>query len=119
MVREPEQSLLILEEQLLGVTHLELGAWLMQSWNMPEEVLSAIRQHHDEEFSGPYAVYPNLVLLANRLLAGHGIGDEHSSDLPGDLLARLGISEADARAALAAVLEHAEGLEIMASRLAA
>ncbi len=119
VAREPERPLLVLEEQLLGVTHLELGAWLMHSWNMPEEVLSAIRQHHDEEFSGAYAVYPNLVLLANRLLAGRGIGDEHASDLPGDLLARLEITEADARASLEAIVEHAEGLEVMASRLAA
>lgn len=113
------RPLLALEDGLLGVAHPELGAWLMQSWNMPDELVRAIREHHDEEYAGPYAIYPNLVLLANRLLASHHIGDEHSNDLPGDLLARLNISEADAHAALAAVIEHSEGLEIMASRLAA
>lgn len=117
--REPARPLPELEDELLGVSHAELGAWLMQAWNMPDELVSAVRLHHDEEFDGAHALFPNLVLLANRLLASVDIGDEHCRDLPGDLLARLGISEPDARAALAVVCEHAEGLEIMASRLAA
>lgn len=119
LAREPGRPLLSLEDELIGVSHVELGAWLMQSWNMPDELVSAIGNHHDEEYAGSYAIYPNLVLLANRLLAAHQIGDEHSVDLPGDLLARLAITDADAHAALAAVLEHADGLNIMASRLAA
>ena len=119
LAREPGRPLLSLEDELLGVSHVELGAWLMQSWNMPDELVSAIANHHDEEYAGAYAIYPNLVLLANRLLAAHQIGDEHAVDLPGDLLARLAITEADAHAALAAVFDHADGLNIMASRLAA
>lgn len=119
LAREPGRALPTLENELLGVSHVELGAWLMQSWNMPDELVNAIRHHHDDEYVGMYAIYPNLVLLANRLLAAHHIGDEHTEDLPGDLLARLGITEADALAALAAVIEHADGLEVMANRLAA
>lgn len=116
---DPGRALVTVEDEILGVSHVELGAWLMQSWNMPDELTTAIRNHHDEEYVGPFAIYPNLVLLANRLLAAHRIGDEHSEDLPGDLLARLGLTEQDARAALEGVMEHAEGLEVMASRLAA
>lgn len=116
---DPGRALVTVEDELLGVSHVELGAWLMRSWNMPDELVAAIRNHHDEEFVGAFAIYPNLVLLANRLLASHRIGDEHSDELPGDLLARLGLTEHDARTALDAVMEHAEGLEVMASRLAA
>lgn len=119
LAQEPGRALTVLEDELLGVSHVELGAWLMQSWNMPDELTSAIRHHHDEEYTGAYAIYPNLVLLANRLLAARQIGDEHVDDLPGDLLARLGLTEAEARAALEAVAEHGEGLQIMARRLAA
>lgn len=116
---EPGRALPALEDELLGVSHTELGAWLMRTWNMPEELLGAIRHHHDEEYAGSYAVYANLVLLANRLLASQQIGDEHCDDLPSDLLARLSLTKADAQAALAAVMEHGEGLEVMAKRLAA
>ena len=35
------------EAELFGVDHSEIGAQLAQYWNLPEEIVSAIRNHHD------------------------------------------------------------------------
>lgn len=35
------------EAEIFGVDHCEIGAQLAQYWNLPEEVVSAIRTHHD------------------------------------------------------------------------
>ena len=36
------------EAELFGVDHSEIGARLAQYWNLPEEIVSAIRNHHDD-----------------------------------------------------------------------
>ncbi len=115
----PERSLEELELKALGVTHGELGSWLMEAWEMPREIIEAVGEHHDPDHYSDYSVYANLVLIANRLLSRHGIGEAESSELPAELLARLGLSEAAAERALEQVLSDAEGLEFMARKMAA
>lgn len=116
---EPQTALTELEQRLLGISHMEIGQWLMEGWNMPDEVVVTIREHHNEEYDGPHAPYANLVLLANRALARIGLGDERGTALPGDLLARLGLSPQDVENALATVHDSRDGLDSMALQLAA
>ncbi len=115
----PELSLAELELKAVGVTHGELGRWLMEAWEMPREIIEAVGMHHDPEHHSDYSIYANLVLIANRLLSRHGIGEAESSELPAELLERLGLSEAAAERALEQVLSDAEGLEFMARKMAA
>ncbi len=35
------------ERMVLGIDHAEVGAHLMQDWNLPEDVVAATRWHHD------------------------------------------------------------------------
>lgn len=117
--QDPQAPLTELEQRLLGVSHMEIGVWLMQAWSMPDEVVAAIREHHNEEYDGSHAQYANLVLLANRLLARLDVGDEALGELPGGLLARLGLSAEDAEGALALVHDNGAGLDGMAAQMAA
>lgn len=79
----PEISHVAIEKHLIGISREQISAWLMQSWNMPEEVSTALRYQQDGEYTGPHAIYANLIFIAMRLFRQHGIGDappEHVSD---------------------------------------
>ena len=113
------QPILDQEMAVLGIEHGELGVWLLERWNMPEEILIAVRHHHHENYDGPHAVYPRLALLADRMLKGHGIGDAPSHDLPAYLLEVLGLQEIQTVMVMGRILEGIEGLNVMARNLAA
>lgn len=82
----------IIERYVLGVEHWHIGAWLMQAWELPEEVISAVRWHHYEDCTQPHAEYSNLVLLANRLLTHATLGQETNHRLPALIMFTLGLS---------------------------
>jgi HD-like signal output (HDOD) protein/prolyl-tRNA editing enzyme YbaK/EbsC (Cys-tRNA(Pro) deacylase) len=81
-----------IEQHLLGITREQIGAWLMRFWDMPEELASALRFQHDPDYDGEYAVYPNLVCLATRLLRSCGIGSGPQVEIPDALYQRLGLT---------------------------
>lgn len=107
------------ETRLLGVCHDELGAWLMEAWRMPPEIIVAVRSHHAVHYAGPHAIYAQLVLLADHMLKEHGIGDGASHDLPPEVLAALGLEEIQAVMVMNRILEGCEGLNAIARNLAA
>lgn len=117
--KQPEVPVNVQEQQLLGVTHTELGGWLMQAWNMPEEILVSQREHHNPDYDGPHANYVHLLLLSDALLKGHEIGDADSSELPAKSLAALGLEEAEAQNILERLIESREALDAMARQLVA
>ena len=107
------------ETRLLGVCHPELGAWLMEAWRMPPEIIVAVRAHHDVHYNGPHVIYAQLVLLADHMLKEHGIGDGASHELPPEMLAALGLEEIQAVMVMNRILEGCEGLNAIARNLAA
>ncbi|MFH1068811.1 MAG: HDOD domain-containing protein [Candidatus Glassbacteria bacterium] len=46
LVAEKEILLARAEEEVFGVTHAEVGAWLAHRWNLPPTLTEAIRLHH-------------------------------------------------------------------------
>jgi HD-like signal output (HDOD) protein/prolyl-tRNA editing enzyme YbaK/EbsC (Cys-tRNA(Pro) deacylase) len=116
---QPERSVLELERELVGVTHTEMGLWLVEAWNLPKEIIETVREHHNGDFRGDYAIYPNLVHIANRLLKRFGMGDALGIELPADLLQAVGLNEEQAEAALGTVLQMRDGLQFMARKMAA
>ena len=120
MVSEsPDIPILDHELSTLGIEHGELGAWLLEKWNIPDEIIIAARQHHHENYDGPHAVYPRLVLLADRMLKSLGVGDASSNELPAHLLESLGLKEIQTVMVMGRILEGLEGLNVMARTLAA
>lgn len=115
----PERPIIELEREVLGIEHSELGAWLLEKWDMPEEVITAARHHHDEHYQGQHAVYSHLVLLADRILHQHAIGDAHNSDLPAHVLDALGLKEIQVVVIVSRLLGGLDGLNTMARTLAA
>jgi HD-like signal output (HDOD) protein/prolyl-tRNA editing enzyme YbaK/EbsC (Cys-tRNA(Pro) deacylase) len=117
--KRPDAPILKLETDLLGVTHLELGTWLMEHWNMPGEILAAVREHHNPDYDGVHAIYAHLVLVANRLLKRQGLGDAESLDLPAALMEALSLSEEQVELVLTSVTDATEALDGIARQLAA
>ena len=117
--RNPRAPIVALESGTLGVTHMELGSWLMEAWDMPGELITSIKEHHNEGYQGVHAVYPNLVFISNRLLNTIGSGDEASNKLPGAIIRNLGLTEDRVLEIFADVMEKRESLDYMAVQMVA
>ena len=105
------------ERYVLGVEHWHIGAWLMQAWSMPEEVIAATRWHHSEDCTQPHAEYANLVLIANRLLQHIGLGEENNNRLPALAMFTLGINRDQAFDALLRVQASMTELDSLSQAL--
>jgi HD-like signal output (HDOD) protein len=119
LMQQPDRPILELEREVLGVTHTELGLWLMEAWDMPREIIEAVREHHNPQYHSDYSEYANLVCLSNQLLRRLGIGDAETMDISPSLLDALGLNEVQAEAALGTVLGGRENLEFIARKMAA
>lgn len=114
-----DKSVVELERQVLGTDHMEIGAWLMRSWNLQAEIQVAVAEHHDELYNGVHASYARLSLLADRLLKRHDIGDAESTELPEAILSSLGISVQQAEEQLENIINSAQDLDQLAQQFAA
>lgn len=107
----------VVERYVLGAEHWHIGAWLLQAWHMPEEVVAAVRWHHHEDCTQPHAAYSNLVLIANRLLHYIGLGEEQNNRLPALAMFTLGITREQAIAALEQVQASMAELDALSAIL--
>ena len=110
---DTERAVVDIEHETMGADHQEIGAWLLRRWNLQEEIVVAVAEHHHPHFAEGHARYAHTVLLADRLLKRHGIGDAESEELPEGLLAGLELSKEDAEAALEAIMAAGPDLELL------
>jgi putative nucleotidyltransferase with HDIG domain len=104
------RSLEDVEQEVLGASHAEVGAYLLSLWGLPTTIVEAVAHHHDAE-SMPHREFdlPHLVYLADWLAHDQGQGlDEIEASLARPdqaYLDELGAAEplARAQAALAPV----------------
>lgn len=115
----PDQAVTNMETRLLGITHNELGAWLMQAWKMPEELIIAVEHHHNIDYFGRHADYVLLLNLSERLLKMHGLSDAESDDIPMELLEALCLTEEQVYLVTDNVLTGGEVLREMAFSISA
>ncbi|GAB3376954.1 aminoacyl-tRNA deacylase and HDOD domain-containing protein [Azotobacter armeniacus] len=109
----PHVPHLLIEHHLLGITREQIGAWLMEHWQMPEELAVALNCQHDPDYRGRHAVYANLVYLAVNLLRNRGIGGTPQEEIPQRLLDDLGLTRARAEEALDRVLAAETALRVL------
>ncbi|MBN2418195.1 MAG: HDOD domain-containing protein [Deltaproteobacteria bacterium] len=56
------------EEETLGITHAEVGAYLMELWGLPSSIIEAIAFHHNPSLYGDNCFSPlTAVYIANSL----------------------------------------------------
>lgn len=105
-------------QEVLDMGHAQMGAWLMQSWEMPPEIVVTVREHHNPAYDGEHAVYSHLVLVTDHLLKRHGIGDAADGELPDISLRRIGVKEDLLAELVEELIENAGDLDSMARSLA-
>jgi putative nucleotidyltransferase with HDIG domain len=102
------------ERMVLGVDHAEVGAHLLERWNLPPEVSGSARWHHEPSRAG--ADQQNMVDLVHVadvicLNCGWGLGsDGLQYRLDEEAARRLGLKSQDAEAAASLVITGLEEL---------
>ena len=87
-------SFMAAEHEILGMNHAELGSLILQKWEFPEEMIGAVRSHHDPQALSKEPLIA-LIAMANTLVISVGVGvgaDGLSGAMQGEGLKRFGIS---------------------------
>ncbi len=116
---KPEVPMTVIEYQLLGVRHSDLGCILLTSWNMPEFLNVTVAEHHNEDYLGAYCELSGLVLLVDRALKSTSQSDAFTELLPEELVSRLGLTHDMITESVNEVLECSENLDLMVSAMSA
>ncbi len=115
----PDVPITQVENRLLGIGHNHIGAWLMRSWQMPDEIVTTVREHHNEIHRGEHSTYVHLMIVVDCLLKSHGIGDGPSRSVPPGSLNHLDLDLRRAMALTERLIDEAEGLNGLANQLCA
>jgi putative nucleotidyltransferase with HDIG domain len=71
------------ERRMLGITHSEVGAWIATHWHFSDDVVAAIRQHHDPLAAGaPKADLADIVHCADGIVCALDIGGVENCIVP-------------------------------------
>jgi putative nucleotidyltransferase with HDIG domain len=62
------------ERQLLGVTHDEIGHWLVLRWKLPASLAEPIAWHHEPAKAGRFMDAAAVVHVADLMIRGYGFG---------------------------------------------
>jgi putative nucleotidyltransferase with HDIG domain len=62
------------ESEVLGFTHLEVGAELMRAWELPESFATVAGYHNNPEQAGEYKLETSLVHIAKAIANGEMVG---------------------------------------------
>jgi len=103
-----EQSLI--EQAVLHVTREQIGGWLLESWNLPVEVCTAVRHQHEAGYEGEHGEYARLLCLSSQLLRQQGMSAGPVRPLPEGLVEGLGLEQADITRALEGLKNNADSL---------
>lgn len=106
-----------LERHLIGICREQIGALLMDSWGMPEEVVKAVRWSHTLEFDGEHSEYAKILYVATNLLKAKGMYQGDPEPIPPQLFASLNLDPIDAEAACDKIEESKDDLINMARNL--
>ena len=96
MAHEKNLQIRVAEERVMGVTHSEIGGWLAEKWNLPQQLVEVIAFHHDPiRASDQHRGLASLIHVANAICRHEKIGasgDTQGPDLKEEALDLLGVS---------------------------
>lgn len=92
---EQERPLYEIEEELWGITHAEIGAYLLSLWGLPTSITEAIAYHHTPD-RVPHCHFDALAAVYTANLLAHeqdGTNVKTKSAIDDRFLHKLGVSE--------------------------
>ena len=109
-----EYDITEIETKIMGISHPEIGAWLVSKWNLPETLELAIRFHHQIEY--PAEIGPAMgrllrcVYVANKMWNMFYLPDKQSEVLKFRQLCRevLDLADDDVKEIITKVTQEAE-----------
>ena len=113
----PHISPIYIEYYLLGVTRDQIGSALMECWNMPVEVVSALRWQHEPDNKDEHKVYSQLLYVASQSMINHGLLQGFKQPIDTELLASLSLEAEDVNAVVERLIESQDDLMSMARTL--
>lgn len=95
---DPDASLADVEQRMFGIDHTESGTFLLRKWNMPADLITAVRQHHNPDYHGDHLAHLAVLMFADHYARCY----EQQCDVDLELCRRLaGRLDLDVAAALA------------------
>lgn len=80
-IREANVPFHAAEQETLGIDHAEVGAQIMEAWNLPDNIVRGIRMHHRPEARPGSKDFSSIIHLCDLLSLHKGIGrDFHETD---------------------------------------
>jgi putative nucleotidyltransferase with HDIG domain len=120
LISEKGISFAAAEREVLGINHAEIGAYILESWALPEDLVDVVRWHHEPELAGEGNILVDAVHVADALclMIGIGTGREGLKYEPAPaVMARLGIQVSELESVAGFVLqdlaEFCESMETM------
>ena len=107
----------VCEQHLLGITREQIGSQLMFTWNMPEEVVSAIRHQKNPEYDGDHSVYSALIYIATQFMRERKISHGPVQPIPKHLWTQLGITDESSRQVFEELLDMSDEMSNLAGNL--
>ncbi len=86
----------VAEYVVLGTNHAAIGARILQSWSLPQELVNAVRWHHDPDSYESRCMLSDVVHVANIMSCciGYGKGRNGQAAEPSfEVLERLGLTQ--------------------------
>ena len=114
-----DSGIIDIERRKFGITHADLGHWLVDEWSMPSELAIVALEHHNSDYDGPGKDYVKLVYLTDALLKQHNIGDAADEEISEDFLQSMGLTRHQVNTALEKTIQGRDELDNMARQLAA
>ncbi|WP_250656458.1 aminoacyl-tRNA deacylase and HDOD domain-containing protein [Alkalimarinus coralli] len=105
------------EHFLLGITREQVGSKLMAVWNMPEEVIVALRHQKNAGFDGVNSDYSNILFIARNLLSERGLWVGPTQPIPDELFERLQLDPEKANEAIDELIAAKDEILKMAGML--
>ncbi|HET56670.1 MAG TPA: HDOD domain-containing protein [Ignavibacteria bacterium] len=63
------------EKMTMGLTHAEIGQFLINNWNLPENLANAVRYHHEPSEAQEETILPSIIHLADFMTQKFRNGD--------------------------------------------
>lgn len=94
--RDSARPLHAVEQERIGVTHAEIGAYLLSLWGLPHQIVEAVAHHHAPSRVGVTELDPVAAVHIANLLVGEqapSSADDIYEGLDEDYLAGLGVAD--------------------------
>jgi putative nucleotidyltransferase with HDIG domain len=91
LVQDQEESITALEDSVIGTNHAKVGRLLATEWHLPEQVIEAIRFHHNHDKKFPIPSVISILQLAEFMACKmrYGVVDGRCDPLPDYLAGHL------------------------------